>query len=87
MFVIDDEFHAELQDGEFHSLDEAVVELRRRATLPWDQPPNLAPCTNWRTCGRKYVIIEYDTSTTPWQELERTEYLEIDANGVRWLHV
>jgi len=84
MFKIEDERHAELQVGEFATFDDAVAELRRRAHLPWDQQPNVAPCTNWRNCGRYYEVIEYDDSVRPWQELSRTLVLEVDAQGARW---
>jgi hypothetical protein len=85
MFVIEDEQHAEPQPGEFSSIGDAVAELKRRAMLPWDQPPNVAPCTNWQTCRRTYEIIEYDTVPRPWEELRRIPYLEISSAGVRWL--
>jgi hypothetical protein len=45
MFIIEDEQHAEPQSGEFESIADALAELKRRAMLPWDQPPNVAPCT------------------------------------------
>jgi hypothetical protein len=70
MFVIEDEIHCDWH-GQFASFDDAVAELRRRATLPWDQPPNAAPCTSWKTCGRKYVIIEFDDSNPPWKQTRR----------------
>jgi hypothetical protein len=80
MFVIEDELHAEPQ-GQFDSLEQAIAELRRRAAIPWDQHPNVAPCTNWRSCGRSYEIIEYDNS---WNELRRVAALEVSADGIRW---
>jgi len=83
MFRIEDERHAEPQ-GEFSTLQEAVAELRRRAALPWNEEPNVAPCTNWQNCGRNYEIIEYDVSTNPWRELRRISALEVSANGVHW---
>ena len=85
MFQIEDERHAEPQGGEYASLAAALAELERRASLPWDRPPNRAPCQNSRTCGRLYEIVEYDTSSTPWRELSRTPYLEVSAVGVEWL--
>ncbi len=85
MFVIEDERHAEPQ-GQFSTLSEALAELKRRAELPWDQAPNVAPCTNWQNCGRRYEIVEYDISTKPWRELHRTSALEISAKGVQWLN-
>lgn len=86
MFKIEDERHAEPQEGDYRSIAEAVAELQRRQALPWDKEPNVAPCQQWRTCGRVYEIIEYDTASTPWRELSRVPYLEITAGGVRWLH-
>ena len=84
MFVIDDELHAE-EIGRFGTRDEAVAELRRLAGISWDKPPNVAPCTGWKTCGRNYLIIEYDISREPWRELGREATLEVSAAGVRWL--
>lgn len=59
-FVIEDEFHAEWQ-GEFASEQEALVELQRRAQIPWDHEPNQAPCTSWRTCGRTITLLSLMT--------------------------
>jgi hypothetical protein len=84
MFIIEDEAHAELQDGEFDNEQEAMAELHRRAAIPWDERPNLAPCTNWQTCGRRYELVEYDESATPWKELSRRPILDVSAEGVRW---
>jgi hypothetical protein len=86
MFVIEDERHAEQQPGEFVSFEDALVELQRRARLPWDSVPNKAPCTSWRTCGRTYEIVEYDFSTIPWRELRRVPILEMTANETSWLY-
>ena len=44
-------------EGEYTTFADALSELERRANLPWNEPPNLAPCTNWRNCGRRYEII------------------------------
>ena len=82
-FAIEDESHAE-QVGEFASLDQAWAELERLASVPWHEPPNVAPCTSWQTCGRTYEIIEYETSETPWQVLRRLDALRISAKGVVW---
>ncbi|WP_456620173.1 MULTISPECIES: hypothetical protein [unclassified Bradyrhizobium] len=84
MFVIEDELHAEPQ-GQFQTRQQAVAELRRLAAIPWDEEPNCAPCTNWRNCGRRYELIEYDDSVRPWAELSRTLLLEISAAGVQWV--
>ena len=85
MYVIEDERHAEPQDGEFSTLGEAIAELHRRASIPWKEPPNVAPCTSWETCGRNYEIVEYDASVTPWKEVQRIAALEVSASGAKWL--
>lgn len=83
MFVIEDEIHCDWH-GQYGNFDDAVAELRRRATLPWDQPPNAAPCTSSKTCGREYVIIEFDDSSLPWKELRRVPAFDVSAAGVKW---
>jgi len=83
MFVIEDEIHAEWK-GQYGSFEEALGELKRRATIPWNEPPNLAPCMSWMTCEREYVIIEYDESGVPWKELRRVPVLEVSASGLIW---
>jgi len=85
VFKIEDEWHAELQNGDFPSLTAAAMKLRRLAEIPWDQVPNIAPCTSWRTCGRKYEVVEYDTSVDPWRQIRRLAVLVIDSHGTRWL--
>jgi hypothetical protein len=84
MFAIEDEIHVE-QLGEFPTLPEAIAELRRLAGLPWNQPPNVAPCMSWQTCGRAYQLVEYDVSTMPWRNLRRIPALNISQSGVKWL--
>ena len=80
MFTIEDEAHCEPQDGKFQTRGEAIAELERRATIPWDVEPNRAPCTSWRTCGRRYEILEYDDAG---EYLSREPVLEISAKGVK----
>jgi hypothetical protein len=82
-FVIEDEVHAEWQ-GQFASFDEALAELRRRATIPWDQEPNAAPCTSSTRCEREFVIVEFDDSCLPWKELKRLPVVNISASAVKW---
>jgi hypothetical protein len=84
MIVIEDEWHAE-HVGEFATKGEALAELHRLATVPWDAPPNVAPCMSWRTCGRRYELIEYDDTVVPWRQLDREPALEITQNGPNWL--
>jgi hypothetical protein len=43
MFVIVDEAHAERQEGQFQTQPQAIVELQRRAAIPWNEKPNRAP--------------------------------------------
>lgn len=83
MFAIEDDRHAE-QIGQFGSRDEALVELKRLASVPWDKEPNVAPCSGWRTCGRSYEIVEHDVSVSPWRELGRVAILDVSAEGVSW---
>lgn len=83
LFVIYDEAHAE-RCGEFSSLTNALERLRYLAALPWNQNPNLAPCTGWRTCGRRYELVEYAVVTGPWIELKRVPALQVSAKGVVW---
>lgn len=84
MFVIEDEMHAE-PVGNFGRRSEALAELRRLAQLKWDEAPNLCPCTSWRTCGRRYHIIEYDISSEPWSRTGDEAMLEVSARGTTWL--
>ena len=83
-FVLNDEWHAE-HFGEFGTKAEALVELQRLAMLPWDEAQNLAPCSNWPTCGRRYELVEYDNEVMPWRELGREPALEVSHAGVSWL--
>ena len=81
--VIEDELHADPQGG-FCSIPDAIAELRRRARIPWNEKPNLAPCSNWAKCGRTYSVVEYDDTSALWQEIRRTTVLKVCASGVRW---
>lgn len=84
MFIVEDSIHID-DFGDFDSFAAAVNRLDELSRIPWDQPPNDAPCTSWRTCGRRYEITEYDTSTTPWRVLNRTPTLNVSASGVEWM--
>jgi hypothetical protein len=84
MFVIEDEWHAEWI-GEYASLEEAHAELRRLANLPWDEAPNRCPCMSWRTCGRRYHVVEFDTSGEPWRSLNDQALLEVSSKATVWL--
>jgi hypothetical protein len=84
MFIIEDEKHAELQQGEFKTFDEAIERLKSISQIPWDNEPNKCPCTNWKECERNYQIVEYKTTETPWTELQRIDILTVSAKGVKW---
>ena len=84
MFVIEDEAHAEWL-GEFPTLEAATAELRRLKEIPWDEAPNVAACTSWRTCGRNYEVVEYDPSSEPWRMIRRLPALNISAAQKEWL--
>lgn len=83
MFLIEDELHVEPQ-GEFGTFEEAFSELEQRAKISWNEIPNRCPCTNWKSCGRNYQIIEYDKTQTPWKELQRKDILTISAKEIKW---
>lgn len=82
-FIVEDEIHAEVI-GEYESLAEAWEELKRRAAIPWDQIPNLAPCGNSLECGRSYEIVECDVSSKPWTEVKRIAGLDVSVEGIDW---
>lgn len=80
---LEDDTHAELI-GTFESFDEVLAELKRLAAIPWDQPPNRAPCSSWQTCERAYCIAGYDDGANPPFATESLFVLEVGAKGVRW---
>ena len=82
-FVVEDQTHAE-RVGEFRTIAEARAELDRLSRIAWDESPNVAPCQSWRTCGRDYEIIEYETSALPWTETTRFAGLKVSAAGAVW---
>ena len=84
MFVIEDEWHAE-HIANYETREGALAELRRLAGTPWNMAPNRCPCTSWRTCGRRYHIVEYDTSPEPWRRLSDAKLLDVSAKGPDWL--
>jgi hypothetical protein len=84
MIALEDDIHCE-RVGHFVTFEEAIAELTRRAAIPWDRPPNVAPCTSWRTCGRDYRLLEYDTSSTPWTPLRSVAVLAVSAAGAKWV--
>lgn len=83
IFVVEDQVHAE-SFGEFPALAEAWDELHRLSLISWNEPPNVAPCQSWQTCGREYEIIEYETATLPWTRIRCLAGLEVSAKGLVW---
>jgi len=81
--IIEDSLHAE-QHREFQNIALAIAELKNRAQMPWNEPPNRAPCTRWQTCGRAYQVVVYDDSEFPWKELRRTHAL-VGSLGIKWM--
>ena len=71
--------------GDYDSFDGALAELRRLAALPWDAEPNIAPCTSWRTCGRRYGLIELNATESFPHEVRRAHVLDVSAEGVKWI--
>lgn len=84
MFKIEDEIHAELQDGKFETFEQALEALKERAKIPFDKKPNKCPCTNWRNCERHYQIINYNDRYTPWYEIDRQDILTISMKELKW---
>ena len=82
-FVIEDADHAEWQ-SEHASLPEAWAELARLSEVPWNEAPNVAPCTGWQKCGRSYAIVEYDASSEPWRLIRKIPVLGVSAAGAVW---
>jgi len=81
-FAIIDDAHCEPQGQPYPRREEAIAELERRATIPWNEEPNRAPCKSWAKCGRRYVIEEYDDAES--DQISRVLMLEISAKGVDW---
>ena len=83
MFTIEDEDHCERIGPFFDSFESALAEARRLAEIPWDQEPNRCPCREWRTCGRMYSVVEYETDMRS-RKLGRVAVVEVSARGIRW---
>lgn len=85
MYAIEDQTH-----GQHVSLLEtraqAHAELRRLAHIPWNRPPHRCTCPNRRNCGRRYHIVQYETSATPWRKLADEAALEVSREGIVWLN-
>ena len=81
---IENEIHAEPKDGKFETFEQALEILKERVKIPFDQKPNICPCTYWKNCERQCQIIEYDGRNIPWKELGRQEVLTISTKGIKW---
>lgn len=84
LVYIEDDIHCE-KERPFGTFADALAELRRRAVIAWDSPPNQAPCTSWRSCGREYFVLEYDERAEPPRVLRKAHILDVSANGVVWI--
>ncbi|MCA9124745.1 MAG: hypothetical protein H6822_01855 [Planctomycetaceae bacterium] len=82
-FDVFDERHCE-SCCTLESFAEALAEIERRCSIPWDEPPNRAPCKSWMSCGRKYEIREYASPSSA-ELLRVTKVCDIDATGIQWL--
>lgn len=80
-FAIVDDAHCEVQGPPYPTREAAMAELQRRASIPWNEAPNRAPCTSWAKCGRQYVIEEYDDTE---DQISRLLVLQVSAKGVEW---
>ena len=70
VILIQDDRHSELQKTEYPSLQAAVEELKRRAAIPWNEPPNRCPCT--ANCGREYAVREFEkVEPPPWKDADK----------------
>jgi hypothetical protein len=84
MYIIEDDFHAEIISEKFDTFDSAISELQRIAEIPFGENPNTPPCRNWRKCKREYHIVEYDDSQLPWKRISDTKVLQITASEIKW---
>jgi hypothetical protein len=81
LFSIYDEVHSDFgpPPREFANIEDAIRELRRRATVPWNREPNRAPCISWRKCKRRWVLL--GESAESWKE---PIWVDVSHAGVKW---
>ena len=84
LFLVEDDKHADWI-SKWSTRAEAQAELERLASISWDEEPNRCPCGSWRTCGRWYQIVEFDTTGPDWREVNRERLLDVGSKGVKWL--
>jgi hypothetical protein len=82
-FELRDDLYDEIQ-GEFQTFSEAVAQACRLAAIPWDAPPNPAPCTSRANCSRNDEIVEQLASDGARQVVDHTSILENGAAGAHW---
>ena len=82
MFSVYDEAHCEYH-GHFATRQEAVDAIISYTQLPWDSPPNRAPCRQWRTCKRNYEIHEW-ADRVHGERLSVRTICRVDSDGVTW---
>lgn len=79
-FIVDDQRHCQKM-GEYDSFEDAKIAILGLVSIAWDEPPNRAPCRNWKNCGREYHIIETDESNN----FVSTKLIcKYDQNGPIW---
>ena len=83
MFILLDKFHYE-RIGIYDSYEEALNKAIEISKIPWNIPPNKAPCTNWKKCGREYVIVERIKKNNKSLKVSEVDIFNISSNGVIW---
>lgn len=81
IFAVEDELHAEWM-GQFSSKKDALAFLDRLRAEP-DCTENRAPCTSWRSCGRKYWLLEYEDNLPVWRMIASEPAFEVRGGTVR----
>jgi hypothetical protein len=65
-----------------------MAELNRLALLGWGDLANRAPCAGWRTCGRRYAVVEYESAGADrGTERSRALVVEMRESGLTWHQV
>lgn len=83
-FIIEDAFHCEL-DEEYKTFEDALNEIKKRTTIPWNQKPNRPPCKSWEQCQRIYHIVEYQCDNKPWKKIQEWPIVGIERDKITWL--
>ncbi|MBK9585399.1 MAG: hypothetical protein KA099_08875 [Alphaproteobacteria bacterium] len=81
-FVIEDRAHGNCKS--YPTFDEALAELLSRSKINWDEEPNKCPCKSWRTCERRYHILEMDDSVKPPRLISDMKIFTISFRGIQW---